>query len=68
MKKISVFFFQLTLNLEPVYGIIMAVIVFGEKEQMNINFYAGTFIILCAVLVYPLIKRKTTAIPTRSPS
>ena len=64
MKKVSVFFFQLTLNLEPVYGIIMAVIVFGEEEKMKINFYVGTFIILCAVLLYPLMKRRFTASPT----
>ena len=64
MKKLSVFFFQLTLNLEPVYGIIMAVIVFGEAEMMNANFYVGTLIILCAVVIYPLVKRKLTAIPT----
>ena len=64
MKKVSVFFFQLTLNLEPVYGIIMAVIVFGEEEKMNTNFYIGTLIILCAVLLYPLMKRKFTTSPT----
>ncbi|HWA33695.1 MAG TPA: DMT family transporter [Cyclobacteriaceae bacterium] len=64
MKKISAFFFQLTLNLEPVYGIIMAVAIFGASEKMNLNFYVGTFIILIAVLIYPLVKRKFTATPT----
>ena len=67
MKKVSVFFFQLTLNLEPVYGIIMAVLVFGESEQMNTKFYVGTLIILFAVLLYPMVKRKLTTIPTSSP-
>ncbi len=64
MKKISAFFFQLTLNLEPVYGIIMAVIIFGDSEKMNVNFYIGTLIILVAVLSYPLAKRKLTTSPT----
>jgi len=64
MRKVSVFFFQLTLNLEPVYGIVMAVIVFGDTEKMTVNFYVGTTIILLAVLVYPFLKRKLTAIPT----
>ncbi len=64
MKKVSVFLFQLTLNLEPVYGIIMAVIVFGEAEKMNTNFYVGTLVILFAVVIYPLMKRKFTSIPT----
>lgn len=58
MKRVSVFMIQLTLNLEPVYGIIMAVIIFGQSEKMNVNFYAGTFIILCAVAAYPLIKKR----------
>jgi len=58
MKKISVFVIQLSLNLEPVYGIIMAVFIFGEKEKMSSNFYIGTFIILCAVLSYPLLKKR----------
>jgi drug/metabolite transporter (DMT)-like permease len=58
MKKISVFLIQLSLNLEPVYGIIMAVIIFGDKEKMGANFYLGTLIILSAVLLYPLFRRR----------
>lgn len=58
MKKISVFLLQLSLNLEPVYGIIMAVIIFGSREKMGLNFYIGTGIILLAVLLYPLLKRR----------
>jgi drug/metabolite transporter (DMT)-like permease len=58
MKKLSVFVIQLSLNLEPVYGIIMAVIIFKEKEKMGVNFYAGTLIILLAVALYPLLKNK----------
>jgi len=58
MKKVSVFLISLTLNLEPVYGIIMAVIVFGDSEKMNLNFYIGTLVILGAVLSYPLLKTR----------
>ncbi|HEY9047723.1 MAG TPA: DMT family transporter [Ohtaekwangia sp.] len=58
MKKISVFLLQLTLNLEPVYGIVMAVIVFKDREKMGLNFYIGTLIILSAVATYPMLKRK----------
>jgi drug/metabolite transporter (DMT)-like permease len=58
MKKISVFLLQLTLNLEPLYGIVMAVIVFGSQEKMGLNFYLGTLIILGAVATYPMLKRK----------
>jgi drug/metabolite transporter (DMT)-like permease len=58
MKRVSVFMIQLTLNLEPVYGIIMAVIIFREKEKMNFNFYVGTMVILGAVIIYPLLKKR----------
>lgn len=58
MKRISVFVIQLSLNLEPVYGIIMAVIIFGREEKMNLNFYMGTLVILTAVLTYPLVKKR----------
>src|SRR5690606_4861211 len=58
MKKISVFVIQLTLNLEPLYGIIMAVIIFGDTEKMNTNFYIGTIIILSAVASYPFLKKR----------
>ena len=56
---------NLTVNLEPVYGIILAVIIFGEKEQMKPGFYVGTLIILISVLIYPVINRyyKRKALP-----
>ncbi|MBL7847406.1 MAG: DMT family transporter [Cyclobacteriaceae bacterium] len=57
-KRISVFLFQLTLNLEPVYGILMALLVFGEAERMSTHFYLGAFVIFCAVFIYPLIKSR----------
>jgi drug/metabolite transporter (DMT)-like permease len=58
MKKISVFLLQLTLNLEPVYGIIMAVLIFKQQEKMDLNFYLGTLMILSAVLLYPLLRKR----------
>ncbi len=58
LKTVSVFLIQLTINLEPVYGIVMAVIIFGQKEKMSTNFYVGTVIILSAVLLYPILKKR----------
>jgi drug/metabolite transporter (DMT)-like permease len=58
MKRISVFMIQLTLNLEPLYGIAMAVVIFGSSEKMSTNFYVGAVVILSAVLVYPLVKKR----------
>jgi drug/metabolite transporter (DMT)-like permease len=57
MKRLSAFIVNLTVNLEPVYGIIAALILFPEKEKMPGNFYLGTAIILLSVLIYPLLNR-----------
>ncbi|MAJ51002.1 MAG: EamA family transporter [Flammeovirgaceae bacterium] len=58
MKRLSAFFVNLTINLEPIYGIILALLVFGDSEKMSLGFYLGTGLILCSVLLYPLLNRK----------
>lgn len=57
MKKMSAFSINLTVNLEPVYGIVLAVIIFGDQEKMNAGFYMGSGIILLAVLAHPVLNR-----------
>lgn len=64
MKRLTAFAVNLTVNLEPVYGIVLAVLIFGEKERMTGGFYLGTFIILFSVCLYPIFnyfyrRRKT---------
>lgn len=63
MKQFSAYLINLTINLEPVYGIALAFFIFGEKERMTQGFYMGTLLILLAVLLYPLL---TTAIMKRN--
>lgn len=58
MKRISAFAVNLTINMEPVYGIIMALLIYGESEEMSGGFYYGTLIIMMAVFSYPLIRRQ----------
>lgn len=57
MKKISAFSVNLTINLEPVYGIILAFLIFGDQEKMQTGFYVGASIILLSVLAHPLLNR-----------
>jgi len=57
MRKLSAYSINLVTNMEPVYGIILALLIFGEKEKMSIEFYYGTTIILLTVLSYPIINR-----------
>lgn len=58
MRALSAFRVALITNLEPVYGIILAFILFGQKEQMTAGFYAGSGLILAAVFLYPIYKRR----------
>lgn len=54
MKFLSAYIVTLTINLEPVYGIIMAFFLFGESEKMTGGFYIGTIIILLSVIGFPI--------------
>ena len=56
-KRLSAFTVNLTVNLEPIYGIVMAIIFFNEHEQLTTGFFIGTAIILSAVLIYPVLVR-----------
>ena len=56
MKHITPFSVVLTYNLEPVYGMIMAFIIFPDKEKMPIIFYLGSSLIILTVLLNAIIK------------
>ena len=57
MKYLTPYTVMLTINLEPVYAIILALLIFGEKEQMNPEFYFGAFIVLFVVLLKRITKK-----------
>ncbi len=56
LRNINPFTLILSINLEPVYGIILAVLIFGEKEHMSFQFYAGAVMILILVVLEGIIK------------
>ncbi|PWH82988.1 EamA family transporter [Algibacter marinivivus] len=56
MKTISPYTVVLSYNLEPIYGIVMALILFPEKEKMSISFYYGAIIIVLVVLLNAILK------------
>ena len=58
LNQLSAFTSNLTVNLEPVYGIILGILIFKENQELNINFYLGTLIILCAIFVNIYLQRK----------
>ncbi|MEH0155593.1 DMT family transporter [Limibacter armeniacum] len=63
LKKLTAFYVNLSINMEPVYGIILALILgeflpdFQEEQKMTSGFYLGTLMILSSVLLYPVIKK-----------
>lgn len=58
MRRISAFRVNLTINLEPIYGIVLAFLIFGESEKMSGGFYIGAIIVFMAVFAYPYLMRK----------
>jgi drug/metabolite transporter (DMT)-like permease len=58
MKELSPFTVSLTINLEPIYGIILALLFYGESEKMTGGFYFGALIILATLFINAWVKRK----------
>jgi drug/metabolite transporter (DMT)-like permease len=57
-KVFSVFSINLVITLEPVYGILLAVFIFGQKEIMQPGFYWGTGLLVLTVMTHPFLKKK----------
>jgi len=55
MQRISAYKVNLAISLEPVYGIILALLIFGESEQMSSGFYLGAVLVFMAVFSYPFL-------------
>ena len=58
MKWISPYTVMLTTNMEPIYGILLALLILGEKEYMSPTFYLGAIIILLTVVLNGIIKTR----------
>ncbi len=57
LKFISPYSVVLTYNLEPIYGIILALMFFGNAEKMSFSFYLGLFLILASVIINMYVKK-----------
>ena len=60
MKWLSPYTVMLTINLEPVYGIILALLILGDSENMSPQFYYGALIILVTVIINGVMKTRRT--------
>ncbi|MFI5202850.1 MAG: DMT family transporter [Flavobacteriales bacterium] len=59
MKKVTPFTVSISLNLEPIYTILLALVIFGDTEHMSAGFYIGTVIILGTVVANAYIKLRS---------
>jgi drug/metabolite transporter (DMT)-like permease len=55
LRHMSAFAQQLAINLEPVYAIVLAILLLGEQRELTPQFYLGVAIILAAVFIHPLL-------------
>jgi len=58
LQNVSAFTVALSINLEPIYGILVALYLWPEKEKMDSGFYGGTLIILAALFTNAVLKKK----------
>ncbi|MCH2229409.1 MAG: DMT family transporter [Crocinitomicaceae bacterium] len=56
MKKLGAFTVSLSINLEPVYTILLAIFILKENELLGTNFYVGSIIIIAVVVANAVIK------------
>jgi drug/metabolite transporter (DMT)-like permease len=62
LKRLSAFTINLTFNLEPLYGMLMAFVFFQEHKELSLSFYIGTAILLISVGVETyMVRRKERA-------
>lgn len=60
MRKLSAFTVMLTVNLEPVYTILIALLIWGEEERMRTGSYLGIALILACLFVNGWFQRRRT--------
>ena len=59
LRHLSAFGTQMVTNLEPVYAIVLAMVLLSEQRELTPLFYAGVAIIIGAVFLHPLMNRRT---------
>ena len=60
LRHLTPFTVNLAINLEPVYGIALAFMIFNEHKMLNFGFYVGSVLIMLSVLAEMYMKRRKT--------
>lgn len=64
MKELTPYTVTMAVNLEPVYGIILALFIFKENELMSNGFYFGTAILIGSIFLNGYLKSKPPKFPS----
>jgi drug/metabolite transporter (DMT)-like permease len=55
LRELSAFASQLVVNLEPIYAIVLAALLLGERRELRARFYVGVAVVLAAVFIQPAL-------------
>lgn len=58
LKYLSPYTVSISINMEPIYAIILALIFFGDDEKMGLGFYSGALIILSTIFANAWLKAR----------
>jgi drug/metabolite transporter (DMT)-like permease len=58
LRKLSAFSTALAINMEPIYAILLAIVLLGEQRELDPSFYLGVAIILAVVFAHPWMQRR----------
>lgn len=56
LKHLTPYSLMISINMEPVYGIILAIIILNENNQLSLDFYIGFIVIFLSVILNGIIK------------
>ncbi len=59
LKHLSAYTSMMALNLEPIYGIVLAHLILRDGEDLTVRFYLGVLIILATIFIHPILSRRT---------
>ena len=66
VKRLGAFTVSLSINLDPVYTIVLAIFILGEHELLNPSFYIGSVVIVLVIILNGLIRHYLKPAPTKS--
>jgi drug/metabolite transporter (DMT)-like permease len=63
LRHLSAYASALAVNMEPIYAIVLAILILDEQRELQATFYLGAGMILVVVFIYPFISRARVSAP-----